>query len=515
MRNILYKYLIICIISALAACSDSEDKSVLQAGFDSDVIEVTAGEIVNYVDKSEGNPSRWDWYFDGGTPSRSQLFSPEITYQLPGTYSVRLVVGRNNDSIAIEKTGYVNVKYPSVVKADFVISAEVATNEDEVSFTDKSTGLPTSWLWEFIPQIGDIITSKEGNPKLALPPGVYTVKLTVSNPEASDTKSVADILNIIDKYTVSADFKVSNRNTYAGGTISFQDISFGNTTAWEWSFEGGTPAISKEQHPSVQYTTAGRYKVSLIAKNEANSSTTEKKGYIIVIPGKDLVAYYPFNGNEKDAGPNLLHPEIISNGTATINFDNESREPGLMAATFSGSENMSKFAILSLPQSNLLDFKSSDFTVSFWVKTDDIKKNRAVFHQGAGPNMRPDKTNRQTWFRFQPAAPFVRFAIEYTGSAGNWGEYQTKSMADGNWHHYVAVHQSGNSYLYIDGKEVANSLNKPLKEIDGYPYFIGCNYRVTDGVINYENFMEGSIDDFIIYHRALDADEAKELYEKY
>ena len=124
-----------------------------------------------------------------------------------------------------------------------------------------------------------------------------------------------------------------------------------------------------------------------------------------------------------------------------------------------------------------------------------------------------DGKNKQTWFRFQKSSPFIRYVIEYSGLSGNWTDYKTKAMTDGEWHHYVCVHTNGSTYLYIDGVKAAEALNKGLKPIDRKPYFIGAMYRGAEGSRSYENFMDGYIDDYLVYNRAFTAAEAKALYD--
>ena len=60
---------------------------------------------------------------------------------------------------------------------------------------------------------------------------------------------------------------------YEEGKVHFQDQSTGNPTSWEWTFEGGNPATSSEQHPTVIYPDAGTYSVTLKASNRSGSST--------------------------------------------------------------------------------------------------------------------------------------------------------------------------------------------------------------------------------------------------
>jgi PKD repeat protein len=62
-----------------------------------------------------------------------------------------------------------------------------------VNFTDQSTGQITSWSWNF----GDGSTSREQNPSHTYnDPGTYTVSLTVTGPEGSDTETKTDYINV-------------------------------------------------------------------------------------------------------------------------------------------------------------------------------------------------------------------------------------------------------------------------------------------------------------------------------
>ena len=62
-----------------------------------------------------------------------------------------------------------------------------------VSFADQSTGSNTSWDWDF----GDGSTSTMQNPSHTYTdPGTYTVSLTVTGPEGSDTNTKADYIKV-------------------------------------------------------------------------------------------------------------------------------------------------------------------------------------------------------------------------------------------------------------------------------------------------------------------------------
>ena len=49
---------------------------------------------------------------------------------------------------------------------------------------------------------------------------------------------------------------------------------------WEWTFNGGTPAVSNEQNPIVQYNTPGFYDVTLTVTDDYGTSTQSYSMFI-------------------------------------------------------------------------------------------------------------------------------------------------------------------------------------------------------------------------------------------
>jgi PKD repeat protein len=86
----------------------------------------------------------------------------------------------------------------------------------------------------------------------------------------------------------TANFKADRVNINENAVVNFTDLSVNNPTSWEWTFEGGTPATSNQQNPSVTYNTAGVYDVSLTITNEFGSDYMIKEEYITV-----YLPYYP------------------------------------------------------------------------------------------------------------------------------------------------------------------------------------------------------------------------------
>ncbi|MCF8368265.1 MAG: PKD domain-containing protein [Bacteroidales bacterium] len=64
--------------------------------------------------------------------------------------------------------------------------------------------------------------------------------------------------------------------------VNFTDLSSGVITSWNWTFEGGDPATSSEQNPTVTYNTAGTYNVELEVSDGTTTNTLLMEDYIEV-----------------------------------------------------------------------------------------------------------------------------------------------------------------------------------------------------------------------------------------
>jgi len=70
-----------------------------------------------------------------------------------------------------------------------------------------------------------------------------------------------------------AAFAIASPSGCVPHATEFIDYSSDNTTSWNWTFEGGTPATSTQQDPVINYNTPGEYLVTLIASNADGSDT--------------------------------------------------------------------------------------------------------------------------------------------------------------------------------------------------------------------------------------------------
>ena len=153
-----------------------------------------------------------------------------------------------------------------------------------VSFTDQSTGGPTSWSWSF----GDGGTSSQQNPTYQYRNvGTYTVSLTVSNAVGSNTKTESALITVNPGAFVS--FYGTPLSGVAPLTVSFVDQSGSSPTAWLWDFGDGS--TSTLQNPTHIYTSPGTYSVRLTATTAVGTASKTFTGYVqVTTPAMSVVA---------------------------------------------------------------------------------------------------------------------------------------------------------------------------------------------------------------------------------
>ncbi len=85
--------------------------------------------------------------------------------------------------------------------------------------------------------------------------------------------------------SIYADFTAEPMSIPQGGHVDFTDISLGDITQWEWSFEGGEPAQSVAQHPkNIIFEEAGLHAVGLTVSDGTDTDTRVKNAFINVLP---------------------------------------------------------------------------------------------------------------------------------------------------------------------------------------------------------------------------------------
>lgn len=83
-------------------------------------------------------------------------------------------------------------------------------------------------------------------------------------------------------YPPDANFAGNNLVGCPGLGVQFTDYSAGSPTSWNWSFPGGNPSSSTQQHPFVAYNTPGTYSVSLVVTNANGNDTQTFTNFITI-----------------------------------------------------------------------------------------------------------------------------------------------------------------------------------------------------------------------------------------
>lgn len=78
---------------------------------------VCFGNTVSFYDNSTNLPLAWNWTFSGGSPSASTSQWPVVTYSVPGTYAVKLVVTNSAGADSATVNSYITVLPAPVITA--------------------------------------------------------------------------------------------------------------------------------------------------------------------------------------------------------------------------------------------------------------------------------------------------------------------------------------------------------------------------------------------------------------
>ncbi|MFN7976202.1 MAG: FG-GAP-like repeat-containing protein [Acidobacteriota bacterium] len=111
-------------------------------------------------------------------------------YDLPGTASARPIWPTGRGSY-LRSGGY--LASPPSVTAEFSGTPKIGGAPLAVTFTDLSSGSPSSWSWDF----GDGTTSNVQSPAHTYAaPGLFTVSLTVTRATVSDSETKTNYINV-------------------------------------------------------------------------------------------------------------------------------------------------------------------------------------------------------------------------------------------------------------------------------------------------------------------------------
>lgn len=251
------------------------------------------GGTIQFSDNSLNDPTSWLWDFGDGNTSTQQ--NPSYTYASGGTYEVCLTATNSIGS----NTTCLTVTPAFAPTAAFTFSNFGGST---INFEDQSTSNPTSWLWDF----GDGNTSTLQNPDHTYATaGTYTVCLTVTNSEGSDT--VCQSVSVTAAPTAAFIFA-----DQGGGVVAFTDQSTNNPTSWLWDFGDGN--TSTLQNPTHTFVPDANYTVCLTVTNTAGADITCQTVAFTAQP----VAAFSYTDN---GGGNISFQDMSTNSPTSWMWD--------------------------------------------------------------------------------------------------------------------------------------------------------------------------------------------------
>jgi PKD repeat protein len=219
---------------------------------------------VTFTDRSSGNVASRVWTFGDGTSSTQQ--NPVKRYASAGNYNVVLAVSTatgltSTSSHIVTVTTATPAGTP--VSAAFDMSATSVTVGGNVTFTDRSTGSPSSWQWNF----GDGATSSAQNPAhIYVVQGSYTVSLIAAN--ATSSSMISHVITITAPAAYRSLVPAAAQTNGVGGSVWRTELTLFNggsePASGQFTFipGGGAPILTRSLflgvNQSITYANALR-----------------------------------------------------------------------------------------------------------------------------------------------------------------------------------------------------------------------------------------------------------------
>ena len=189
------------------------------ASFSSNVQTGSFPLLVRFTDESSGTvPLNYAWDFDNDGDTDSTGKSPSFTYPVAGTYSVKLTVTNLAGTDNTTRIDYIVVTPPKAPVAAFTSNVQSGISPLAVRFTDQSSNIPVSWIWEYKKSGGTWTGFGSGvqNPSKTFTTGTYDIRLTATNPGGSDTSIESGFITVTEAPPSPTD---------AGVAITFDDFA--------------------------------------------------------------------------------------------------------------------------------------------------------------------------------------------------------------------------------------------------------------------------------------------------
>jgi PKD repeat protein len=217
---------------------------------------------------SLSNTENIQWIFESGSPAMSTDLNPQVVYNTPGTFMVTQYAYNELGGDTLEVDNYITVIGNPTAGFDSEIDGY------EVAFS-QTLNNANSFMWNF----GDGSTGTDENPNHTYSEdGTYSVSLTAYG--TCDT--ITSTQDVVIANPPLAAFTMDVSSGCAPISVQFTNQSSSNADSFIWTFEGGEPAESTEENPSVTFSEAGTFSVLLQATNEQGDDYALMEDVIVV-----------------------------------------------------------------------------------------------------------------------------------------------------------------------------------------------------------------------------------------
>ncbi len=201
----------------------------------------------------------------------------------------------------------------------------------------------------------------------------------------------------------------------------------------------------------------------------------------------DMVGYWKLNGNANDETSNHNDGTVYgATPTTDCVFGT-----GNCAYSFDGANNH-----ITVADNSALDL-STNFAIEFWVKTSSGVQSGII-----------DRTDENGTQNFWGYGVWMNAGghVYFYDDVGGW-QTSAGTINNGSWHHVAVTLAGGSGCVYIDGR-CDTAINGSANS-NSLPLLIGSGRDASNNPLY---FLNGIIDQVIIYNRSLTAQEINESY---